>query len=327
MTVFTRTWNASYEATPANGDDASEGAERIRDFKADVAERLTVDHSWDGDANDGMHNQVTFADPLADKPIQDNDETYLYSKDVTIEEVVEERITVGGTEYVVVAGVVGVDYTVVNDEIVIEGVVYAVVNGLVTVGGTEYTEVNGIVTVEYTEVNGIVTIEVVDYTVVEVVIVEEATKAELFFEDEDGDEIQITNSGLIASTASDFATGDKLLFPQATVPIGWTIDITHDNKALRLVSSGHSTGGGIIFTDTFNDSRNTGGTALMIQHLPSHTHTYVRPNYGNDGDSGSVSTSQNSTEVETDPVGGGSTHSHPILLDPMYVDVLIGVKD
>jgi len=80
MTVFDRTWDASYEATPGNGDAASEGAERIRDLKTDVAVRLAIDHSWDGDGNDGLHKKVTFVDTLASKPTKTNNETYLYSK-------------------------------------------------------------------------------------------------------------------------------------------------------------------------------------------------------------------------------------------------------
>jgi len=83
MTVFTRTWDAAYEALPADNDDLTEGASRIRYMRVDVGERLTVDHSWAGDVDDGTHIKVTLTDPLAAKPTQANDETYLYSKDVS----------------------------------------------------------------------------------------------------------------------------------------------------------------------------------------------------------------------------------------------------
>jgi microcystin-dependent protein len=59
LTTFTRTWNPAYEATPDNSEDALLGAGRIRDLKFDIHERLDVDHSWAGDGNDGLHNQVT----------------------------------------------------------------------------------------------------------------------------------------------------------------------------------------------------------------------------------------------------------------------------
>ena len=82
MTIFTRTWNASYEAVPADSDNASEGAQRIRQLKVDIKERLQVDHSWAGDADDGAHKKVTFVDPLSAKPTAAVSEGYLYTKDV-----------------------------------------------------------------------------------------------------------------------------------------------------------------------------------------------------------------------------------------------------
>ncbi len=61
--MVTRTWNTAYEAIPAVGDDARDGAQRIQDLKLDLSERLNLDHSWDpaaaDDANDGYHEMVT----------------------------------------------------------------------------------------------------------------------------------------------------------------------------------------------------------------------------------------------------------------------------
>ena len=56
---FIYTWNSTFLATPADTEAASLGAQRIRDTKAAVGERLAVDHSLAGDANDGKHLQVT----------------------------------------------------------------------------------------------------------------------------------------------------------------------------------------------------------------------------------------------------------------------------
>lgn len=83
MTVFTNTWDVSFEAIPPDSQSASQGALRIRNHKEAVRERLEVDHSWAGDTDDGAHKQVTFVDPLGSKPTQANDETYIYSKDVS----------------------------------------------------------------------------------------------------------------------------------------------------------------------------------------------------------------------------------------------------
>lgn len=57
---FTDTWNVSYEAIPADNEDIDLGANRIRDLKVAVRERLAVDHSWAGDANDGLHLHCEF---------------------------------------------------------------------------------------------------------------------------------------------------------------------------------------------------------------------------------------------------------------------------
>jgi len=82
MTVFTRTWNAAYEAQPAGGDDISDGDDQIRNLKSDIQERTEVDHSWAGDADDGEHVKVTLAAPIAD-PSNVANKGFLYLKDVS----------------------------------------------------------------------------------------------------------------------------------------------------------------------------------------------------------------------------------------------------
>lgn len=44
--AFTYTWDDSFEATPADGDDVSEGALRIRDTKKATSERLEIEHDF-----------------------------------------------------------------------------------------------------------------------------------------------------------------------------------------------------------------------------------------------------------------------------------------
>lgn len=82
MTVFTDTWDASYEAIPSDNEDINEGANRIRDFKVAVRQRLAVDHSWAGDANDGKHNQATLRVQGGD-PSLDTGDGALYAKVVS----------------------------------------------------------------------------------------------------------------------------------------------------------------------------------------------------------------------------------------------------
>lgn len=80
MTVFTRTWDGSYEAVPANVDAASQGAQRIREFKVDFRERFTVDHSTAGDTADGEHKKITFHSQIVD-PTPVANKGFLYIKD------------------------------------------------------------------------------------------------------------------------------------------------------------------------------------------------------------------------------------------------------
>lgn len=80
--AHSRTWDAAYEAIPANTEQAKLGAQRIRELKVDVKERLALDHSMAGNDDDGKHKQVTFLDPLGVDPTPLTNEGYLYTKDI-----------------------------------------------------------------------------------------------------------------------------------------------------------------------------------------------------------------------------------------------------
>lgn len=81
MTTFTDTWNAAFEALPADLDDLNEGASRIRSLKVAISERMEVDHSFAGDSEDGEHKKITFKEQTGD-PATVTDKGYLYTKDV-----------------------------------------------------------------------------------------------------------------------------------------------------------------------------------------------------------------------------------------------------
>ncbi len=80
--AHTQTWNASFDAIPANGDDASEGALRIRNLKRDIRERLETDHIMDETNADGRHAQITFDAPRS-SPTNEVNVGFLYTKDVS----------------------------------------------------------------------------------------------------------------------------------------------------------------------------------------------------------------------------------------------------
>ena len=79
--AFRVTWDTAYEAIPAGTESVSLGDDRIREFKIDTRERLEIDHSMVGDADDGKHVQVTLMEQASD-PITVANEGFLYTKDV-----------------------------------------------------------------------------------------------------------------------------------------------------------------------------------------------------------------------------------------------------
>jgi hypothetical protein len=147
-----------------------------------------------------------------------------------------------------------------------------------------------------------------------------------------------------------FESGTKLLFQQTAAPIGWTKDITQDNKALRVVSGAVTTGGSVPFTTAFASQAANGtvtGHALTIAEMPSHTHIITDPGhshgvsdpghahsmdayvqYGNPGSNTipagvsqpvgygtfsavtNISIAGSSTNVTAQTSGSGSAHTH-----------------
>ena len=66
-----------------------------------------------------------------------------------------------------------------------------------------------------------------------------------------------------------------MLFQQSAAPVGWTKLISHDNKALRVVSGGVSAGGNLTFTSAFSSRGTSGsvaGTGLSVAQMPTHSH-------------------------------------------------------
>lgn len=80
--AFSRTWNAAYEAQPADTENISVGASRIRNLKSDIQERLEIDHFHAGDAQDGEHKKLTFGAPIS-TPANIANKGFLYGKDVS----------------------------------------------------------------------------------------------------------------------------------------------------------------------------------------------------------------------------------------------------
>ena len=133
--AYTRTWDAAYEAIPADVNNVSEGAAKIRQVKVDARERLAKDHYLDiagTDADHGEHVKVTLREQAADPGTVAN-KGFLYTKDaggVTELYYMDSggtvtKITASGAVFVATDKIlVGDDNVTVSD-----GLVQLVING------------------------------------------------------------------------------------------------------------------------------------------------------------------------------------------------------
>ncbi len=133
-----------------------------------------------------------------------------------------------------------------------------------------------------------------------------------------------------------FASGVKMLFREASAPVGWTIVDTDNDKALRVSSSnGSGSGGSVAFETAFASQAVSGtvaNTTLSLSQIPSHSHS-VRGSVAASGSA--VFGAGNSAGTNTATAGGGSPgnsqHNHSftgtaINLDVAYLDVIICSK-
>lgn len=149
------------------------------------------------------------------------------------------------------------------------------------------------------------------------------------------------NLGGTAAAAYDkFPSGTRLLFQQTSAPTGWTKDVSHNNKALRIVSGTVGSGGSLGFTAAFTSrtvagttvgatvagttgSRSISGTTdltyLTIDQIPSHYHLDGYSSAGGVGSYGyeigpSVNdydfTGTSTRHMRTSSTGGGGGHNH-----------------
>jgi hypothetical protein len=166
---------------------------------------------------------------------------------------------------------------------------------------------------------------------------------------------------LAAVRASAFPSGTKMLFAQTAAPTGWTKDITHNDKALRVVSGTASSGGSTAFSTVFasrTPAGTVGGHTLTTSEIPSHTHTGTSATdgahthgtsfggnspyfgggsgYGGMASSGIAAVTNSSGShthtFTTDASGSGGSHTHSWTGSAMdfavsYVDVIVATKD
>lgn len=72
------------------------------------------------------------------------------------------------------------------------------------------------------------------------------------------------------SNAPPYASGTKMLFRQSSSPVGWTKDVAHNDKALRVVSGSLVDGGSLDFSSCFGRTA-TDAFSILQGNLPSFT--------------------------------------------------------
>lgn len=124
-----------------------------------------------------------------------------------------------------------------------------------------------------------------------------------------------------------FPTGTLMLFQQTNAPIYWTKQVTHNDKALRVVSGAASSGGITPFNSIFNNTIAVQNTTLSIATMPAHTHNAVQPTQSRNDGTSTQSLFAFATSQATSSTGGDGAHGHNLLMQLQYVDLIICAKD
>lgn len=132
----------------------------------------------------------------------------------------------------------------------------------------------------------------------------------------------------ITALASTFPAGTVMLFVQTAAPTGWTKSVTHNDKALRVVSGAVSSGGTVNFS-TFFARTGTDAVTLIEANLPPHTHTEEgvtsRGPY-DDGAGAGVGLASIDSGT-TGSTGSGTSFTPAIDCRVKCVDVILASKD
>lgn len=147
----------------------------------------------------------------------------------------------------------------------------------------------------------------------------------------DGVDVRFASAPAV-SNGSEFPTGTPMLFVQTAAPVGWTKSVTHNDKALRVVSGVVGSGGATAFSSVFGAGKNAGATTITTATQAPHLHSIgfggavaggANANWGpSSAISGTHPTGNGGAEG-----GSGGSHLHTLSLDLQYADVIIATKD
>lgn len=143
---------------------------------------------------------------------------------------------------------------------------------------------------------------------------------ELYYKDDSGNEIQLTEDGALKESAAELASNDIIMTTNSS-KTGWTeITATYANRYIRVGSTGLATGGSATHT-------HSAGTYTV----PAHNHGGWTEGVSFSGSSGSLTAGgldtlhrhPINTEAAATITGSSGTNDN----DPLYVDVRLFQKD
>lgn len=159
----------------------------------------------------------------------------------------------------------------------------------------------------------------------------------------------VTPAGAKAFWDGHLPAGTKVIFPQAAAPTGWTKDVVHDDKTLRIVSGAGGASGGVVPYSTILNTTAVGSHTLSLTEIPAHDHGGATDNntqhhhhkYGSGVqggpsgggsliNAGNVNDTDDESQAHTHPIpsaGSGLGHVHPLDLRLQYVDCIIATRN
>ena len=149
--------------------------------------------------------------------------------------------------------------------------------------------------------------------------------------------IVVVFSSPAPSLEQPFPSGTVMLFMQQTAPVGWTRFIGYGDRALRISDSTLGIGGSYGFSTVFSQSQ-VGNTTLSVGQMAQHAHgplsqingffgPYVGiTGFGPYGLNGGT-TGDASADGATGYQGSNQAHTHSILLQLAYADIMIATKN
>lgn len=146
-----------------------------------------------------------------------------------------------------------------------------------TNGVLDAANVGGQIEVYKDKVNGVINFKTIE------------AGAGIAIDDSDPDKL------VIESTVGGFPSGTKLIFPQASAPVGWTLDASINDRFIRI---SNTSGGG------------TGGSFGNFNHTHTHSHTHSL-----DAGGWARIKIQNTDKIYMDGVSSGSSWSSDIEMD------------